>query len=187
MTSLNEQLERARPPNGQLFDEVSIRTVPRYKTSQLSGDEWRIRAVVEIKYKGIVLHEQQFQNAQDAALFLSSCVNNVQDKFIARDQFMGFCDQEGCSEMVVNTYKLKDVTCNRCDQVLQHFEMNKCRRFCENHSRRGNCGIGDADSNYILVDGPGAQVMREQDISRARLIVASYLGVSPPHFSHFEE
>lgn len=31
-------------PDAQAFDEIRIVTVPRYKQSGLSGDEWRIHA-----------------------------------------------------------------------------------------------------------------------------------------------
>gem|GEM_PF-6705725 len=34
-------------PDAQAFDEIRIVTVPRYKTSGLSGDEWRISAMIQ--------------------------------------------------------------------------------------------------------------------------------------------
>ncbi len=49
---MNERVNRALKPDAQAFDEVRIRTVPRWKESGLSGDEWRISATVEFWRKG---------------------------------------------------------------------------------------------------------------------------------------
>lgn len=38
-------------PDAQAFDEVRIVTVPRYKQSGLSGDEWRISAAIRLYRK----------------------------------------------------------------------------------------------------------------------------------------
>ncbi len=57
-------------PNHQLVDEIMIRTVPRLKTSSASGDEWRIKAVAEFKYKGIVLHTQEDGSVEELAMRL---------------------------------------------------------------------------------------------------------------------
>ena len=37
------------------YDEIRVTTVPRFKTSGLSGDEWRRSAKVTFLRKGIVL------------------------------------------------------------------------------------------------------------------------------------
>jgi hypothetical protein len=44
--------DRAQKPDAQAFDEVRIKTVPRYKTSGLSGDEWRISATIQLMLSG---------------------------------------------------------------------------------------------------------------------------------------
>lgn len=46
MTELNK-VSKAYRPDAQAFDEVRITTVPRWKESELSGDEWRISAKME--------------------------------------------------------------------------------------------------------------------------------------------
>ena len=51
MTSLGNKIWRDLKPDAQAFDAVRITTVPRYKTSGLSGDEWRISAHVELLRK----------------------------------------------------------------------------------------------------------------------------------------
>lgn len=49
---MGDKARRALRPDAQACDEIRIYTVPRYKTSGLSGDEWRISAVTEFYRKG---------------------------------------------------------------------------------------------------------------------------------------
>ncbi len=39
------------------FDEIRLKVVPRYKTSGLSGDEWRTGVLIEFMFKGQVIEE----------------------------------------------------------------------------------------------------------------------------------
>jgi hypothetical protein len=55
---------RALRPDAQAFDEVRIVTVPRYKISGLSGDEWRISSHIEFYRKGRKVHERGFGKAE---------------------------------------------------------------------------------------------------------------------------
>lgn len=52
-------MNRAYRPDAQAFDEIRIFTVPSYKTSGLSGDEWRISATVEFYRNGILRHTEE--------------------------------------------------------------------------------------------------------------------------------
>jgi hypothetical protein len=42
-----ENFDHHRSHSYQNVDEVRIATIPRYKTSDISGDEWRISAKIE--------------------------------------------------------------------------------------------------------------------------------------------
>jgi len=57
-----EKYNYALRPDANSFDEIRIRTIPRYKTSGLSGDEWRISMVTEFLRKGKVVHETTAKN-----------------------------------------------------------------------------------------------------------------------------
>jgi len=56
---LNSVQRRALRPDAQAFDEVRITTVPRYKMSGLSGDEWRISGKIQLLRKGRVVAEKR--------------------------------------------------------------------------------------------------------------------------------
>ncbi len=51
-------------------DEIKIRQVPRFKTSGLSGDEWRVSAKIEFYRKGELVYERSVSRMRDAAKFL---------------------------------------------------------------------------------------------------------------------
>jgi len=56
--------QRALRPDAQAFDEVRIVTVPRYKTSGMSGDEWRISATIQFMRKGRIVHERGISSVE---------------------------------------------------------------------------------------------------------------------------
>ena len=151
-----EKVRRATKPDAQGFDEIRITTTPRYKTSGLSGDEWRISGTVQFFRKGRMIHEIHRQNVEGAVKFL------VNDYYEALDNGLGyyggeddFCDQEGCAEKATVVYRLKKEFCTGGGNCGQEKKMygETIRMFCERHSKRGDCGLEDADSNYEIVRG----------------------------------
>ena len=52
----------------EYIDEVSVKTIPRFKTSGLSGDVWRKSALVEFKRKGYVVWYAAFSDMETAVL-----------------------------------------------------------------------------------------------------------------------
>lgn len=40
-------------------------------------------------------------------------------------------------------------------KLVESEDSDNHRRFCMVHLRRGDCDFEDADSNYVVVDGPG--------------------------------
>lgn len=140
---------RARKPDQQAFDEVVIRTVPRYKESSLFGSEWHISAITELRYNGSVLFQATYHNVEGAIRDLQSFATGVTTKAHESD----LCDQEGCSEPSDVVYKLKKTF---CDMGNPHDPYELCktpmvRKFCKGHSRRGDCGLQDADDNYEIL------------------------------------
>ena len=144
---------RALKPDAQAFDEVRIITVPRYKQSYLSGDEWRISASIQFFRKGKLIHEVGCGSIESAvylvgARYMEACDN-------AKGYFAGegdICDQEGCSETATVTYRVK----REYSRTNPH-EWNKetsglvIRKFCDRHKIRGDSSFDDSDQNYELI------------------------------------
>lgn len=139
-------------PDAQAFDEIRIVTVPRWKESELSGDEWRISAKVQFYRNGCVLHEVGYgRNIESAVMGLGGLFQQAQDE--GRGFFGGegnFCDQEGCANTATITYrKLFDFAPGSGTKIGPS---DGIRRFCERHRGRGDCGLDDADRNYEVVE-----------------------------------
>jgi hypothetical protein len=145
-----EKRNRALKPDAQAFDEIRITTVPRYKQSGLSGDEWRISAKIEFIRKGVVRHTDRANDVESAAKFLAWKLAMACDEgkafFAGEDDI---CDQEGCAEKSTVTYRLKQSHCDRCAQPGS-YQPKSIRKFCDAHKTRGDCGIDDSDSNYEI-------------------------------------
>ena len=142
-----ENNRRACRPDAQAFDEVRIKTVPRYKMSGMSGDEWRISAVVEIYRKGRLMHSASFGNMEYAmrladAEYIKASEGGKQ-YYGGED---GFCDQEGCANPPTVTYKLAKEYCRAGHSSEPSGTV--VRLFCDEHKTRGDCGLEDSDKNY---------------------------------------
>jgi len=138
---------RALKPDAQGFDEIRIITVPRYKESGLSGDEWRISASIQVFRKGNLIHEQGYRNVETAAKYLPALLGELNDEGKAYYAGEGnLCDQEGCCTPATVTYRLKARYCrdgHKSDPLGIDI-----RKFCDRHKTRGDCGLDDADDNY---------------------------------------
>lgn len=137
-------------PDAQGFDEVRIVTEPRYKTSDLSGDEWRISARIDLMRKGKVIESKSFTNVEVACGFAYSvylsAIDNANGYFASEDDF---CDQEGCQEKAEVFLKKKFEWCRDGHRTKTFGD--KIRQFCKRHSVRGDCGLDDADLNYEIL------------------------------------
>ncbi len=136
-------------PDAQAFDEVRIVTVPRYKTSGLSGDEWRIRAEAHFYRKGKLVFSEGCSNVETACGLLYAWHAKAADEghgYFAGDGIT--CDQEGCHEPVSVRYaRLGDYCRNGHKSPV--VGSSSYRHFCERHKTRGDCGFDDADANYV--------------------------------------
>jgi hypothetical protein len=143
----------ATPPDRQGFDEVRIVTVPRWKESELSGSEWRISAKIIMMRKGHILAERDFGTVENAARFLDWVMTEVRVSGgcdLSNSSYDGLCDQEGCADQAVVTYRLKARYC-RDGHKSETMSQGEYRQFCERHKHRGDCGIDDGDDNYEIV------------------------------------
>lgn len=161
---------RIAPVDCQAFDEIRIVTVPRYKTSAYSGDEWRYSARTELLYKGSVIASKYYHDVSSATRDLDSFVQRsaVNQKKIDILENGGFCDQEGCSEKATTIYRVKKRFCRRGkehDNFRPDGAPPDVRQFCASHSRRGNCSLEDSDANYEVLEGAGPQTPPDSALS----------------------
>lgn len=144
---LGKKERRDLKPNAQGFDKIVIETVPRWKDSELSGSEWRISAVTKFYRKGVLIHEDYSSNVEYAAFLVGARLIHLIDDgkgyFAGQDQV---CDQEGCEAKAEWTLKKKFDYCR--DGHKSKDPSNAFRLFCDKHSKRGDCGLDDSDSNY---------------------------------------
>lgn len=141
----------------EYFDEITIKTVPRFKTSGLSGDEWRTSASITVKRKGHVIAEGRTNSIQSAAAylpwFLLTMFEGDGATRVPDTVDEALCFQPGCDQPAVSIYRLKS---NYCREGKPHELHSETRvAFCQRHLRRGDCAFKDADANYEVVSGPG--------------------------------
>jgi hypothetical protein len=137
-------------PDAQAFDEIRIVTVPRYKTSGLSGDEWRISAEIQFYRKGELKHRTSYSTVEHACGFLYSAYHEAIGE--GRAYFAGdgvHCDQEGCVKPKTVTYRILKHFCQDGEEHRPS-ELHALRHFCAEHKTRGDCALEDADRNYEL-------------------------------------
>lgn len=145
---MTDKVWRDLRPNAQAFDEVRITTVPRWKESEMSGDEWRISAKVELLRKGNVVASAVYRDIESACKFLPAFhAQSIDDGHAWFSGIDDLCDQEGCAERATVTYRKLADYCTAGHKSEPH--TIKTRAFCDRHKMRGDCGLDDADKNYI--------------------------------------
>lgn len=157
------------------YDEVLIRVVPRFKTSELSGDEWRISAVVTVKRKGIIVYERAFGKMEQAAQYLS-WVTGVEMTEMGPPRKRGLfghypdeCAQPSCTNPPLNHYRIKKLFTAQGEGPLPESDYFEYRRaFCVGHSKRGDSDREDNDENYELVEGSGAKRVDPKAVREAQ-------------------
>lgn len=147
---------RAAKPDAQPFDEIRLVTLPRFKTSGMSGDEWRISVAVEFYRKGRLVKREGCGSRMDYAVAMLGWYYHraVDDGHGYYAGERDYCDQEGCSKQAVVAYRVK----REFSRDNPH-EWSKpaggdsllgvpVRLFCDEHRRRGDAGFDDSDDNY---------------------------------------
>ena len=149
---------RADRPDSQFVDEIRIVTVPRWKESEMSGDEWRISARIDFYRKGVVVGSKGARDVAMAARLVDYyLLTGRENGEIDTPNTLGqCCDQEGCCEPWTVRYRLKARygSDGKVIPVSKWMEgVTEYRAFCDKHKDRGDCGLDDADNNYELMDG----------------------------------
>lgn len=144
---------KATRPDNQRYDKVDIYTVPRWKESELSGDEYRISAAADLWYKGNKIKTMTFMDVDTAIRYLDGALVYWQENGEAYDRVDDsyLCDQESCANIADVKYKRLDAWTNRGDKETL-YDWNLYRVFCNGHKTRGDCALDDADRNYEQVD-----------------------------------
>ncbi len=127
-----------RHHDDEYFDEITIRTQPRWKTSGLSGDEWRTSASILVKRKGHIIHEGHCGTMKAAATLLPWLLMTMferEDVTRLPDALdHSLCFQPGCDKPAVTVYKLKSDYCSDGKPHELHTETRVA--FCQTHLRR---------------------------------------------------
>lgn len=148
-----------RHRDDEFFDRIEIEIVPRYKTSDLSGDEWRVSAVARYLSKGVVVIERGYGKLEHAVAHAPWLMKTAfedgdydQEKFekLLDDLHDGkICLQPGCAAPAVKVYQLLAEYSNEgFKSVREDGSFTLLRAFCDKHAVRGDCGLEDADANY---------------------------------------
>lgn len=134
-------------------------------------------AKLVVKRKGHTLAEQVFPTFGDAAMGMFWHViaanegsSGVKWHHLTDDEEMQHCQQVGCAEPPVNFYRLKkiDDAPGRGIMVEPAYDwQGQYAWYCARHTRRGDCGMEDADANMVLVKGGGVARSRAADESES--------------------
>lgn len=155
MSDDNKPYHRALKPEAQGFDEIRIRCENYYKTSGLSGSEWRTRYITEFYRNGhLVETNYSGHTSMDAAVhLLSHTYHTALDS--GKGYFAGegdYCDQDGCRETATVYLEQIKEGCGHCGAVKEPEYSRPWRAFCDKHKVRGDSRLDDMDENYIQMD-----------------------------------
>lgn len=161
-----------RHDDDDYVDEIRVVLRERYKTSGLSGNEWRFSKVLQLFRKGELLGERAFGgDMSKVAGFVGLGYAEIcegPDFKHPKDEHL--CFQPGCRNEAVSEYELIEEFGPQGQRL--HPEENMTtrwsvrRRFCQRHLRRGDCGREDSDQNYRVLSGPGPD---QNDWSKANI------------------
>jgi len=156
LADLSETRWHRRLRDFQALDRVVIEVVPRYKTSGLSGDEWRQSVKVTGLFKGIEIfgficgRDMETAFAMLPGKRIEWGDHGLADELIAQEKEC--CDQPSCLNGWTVQYEVNKLTADDgswLDPADKYFTYY--RQFCDEHKRRGDCSREDADENYKLV------------------------------------
>jgi hypothetical protein len=148
MKGMKMNKRRALKPDAQAFDEIRIKTIPRWKDSYLSGSEWRIHAETEFYRKDKLIKSTGASTIENACYLVGAKHMEACDS--CEGYFAGennICDQEGCCELAT-TKKTKKFDYCREGHKSEN-PSDSYRLFCDKHSNRGDSDFDDSESNYI--------------------------------------
>lgn len=152
-----------RHADDEWVDEIRLTTVPRFKESGMSGDEWRTSARVEYLRKGHVVAVESYHNlrhavarvARHAGMGFAPASWPLDEHALSMEAERAldedYCMQPGCAEPWTVEYAQTHEGCGRCGTVREHRYHDVRRRFCEAHRHRGDSDLDDMDERYVPV------------------------------------
>lgn len=137
-------------PEDEGVDDVRLELVPRWKESELSGDEWRYSVVVRFFRKGVEVKVDSFGSFQDAILGLGAMwqTRHEGSPVALWGLTAQSCAQFGCDREAVEVFGLKEQFSDRGEGPLPD-ATPAYRAFCLRHRTRGDCDREDCDTNHI--------------------------------------
>lgn len=155
------RLWHKRSDDWEPFDRITLEVVPRYKTSGMSGDEWRQHIQVNFYFKGQLVHEAGWRDMKTALMLLAGefvkATCPIPSAVIEQEE-KGLCDQPSCQDRAVGRFELKrQYERGRLLDPEEEKYSRYYRQFCERHLRRGDCSREDSDDNYVPLDGVGPE------------------------------
>ena len=164
-----------RLPDFETFDEIRLYVVPRFKTSGLSGDEWRQHVQVDFFFKGVKTFEFGCRDMNAAAMLLGARMiesgdHGISDKSLALEDG-GICDQPSCREPSVGRLLIKTEFTRGEKLDPSDIHSRKYRQFCAKHIRRGDCDREDCDDNYEPMDGVDASASTNKEESPSSVMM----------------
>jgi len=150
-----------RHEDDEWIDEVRIVTAPRWKESELSGDEWRFSSRIELYRKGVLLARSGSGRMRHAVAMLPSLLAGwgggthiggafEEEPDRGQEFWNAFCFNPGCAEPATLEFRREHHYCTEGEAHDRDWRVEHIR-FCERHKRRGDCGLNDADRNYTVV------------------------------------
>lgn len=184
MSKLGDRMYHKRLRDFESFDSIELAVVPRYKTSGLSGDEWRQHVAVRFYFKGELVHEAGFNSMRGAILMLGHTWVTAQEPIPERviELERHTCDQPSCPNTAEGRFLLKRETAED-GQYLNETHLARYRKFCKRHLKRGDCSREDADDNYTPLDaaGPDQSInLEESPAAFGGIVSAEDLGIAIP-------
>lgn len=141
----------------QAVDRISITAEERWKTSELSGDEWRYNGLIEFFHKGKMVHSNWRGTAFDQSLrwpsdSLPTQLRRYENSQLDAEELARrepLCDQLGCTEQG-ELYRMEHHEADLAGNFLPKDGKIHVTRFCKRHRNRGTCAIVDRSDNYTL-------------------------------------
>lgn len=140
-------------PDAERFDAVTVETLPRWKESELSGDEWRFSYRARFYSHGIEVAAIRGGSVEDCLLQAAAQFSRVKPHEDAPKKLLEeVCCQPGCEE-AWTVLMHPHTRCSSDGSILRDpYPDHYVRGFCARHRHRGDCAIDDADPNYTVVE-----------------------------------
>lgn len=150
-------------PDHEVFDRVEFLTVPRW-ASGMGGDEWRSSVRAFFWSKGRVILSRDYSSMDAALAHAPWLIRNLDLAFEESGTGTPFgdvmdalcagelCMQPGCSKKARRVVRLIRQYSKAGEELVERDDDPPAfRAFCVEHSHRGDCGLEDADCNYVSV------------------------------------